>query len=72
MLKSSQPDGSAWGAALIGMVATGLISDIADVDRHIRLSDVYLPRKDYYEKYQEMLPVYDSLYNSLVQTQNMI
>jgi len=53
-------------------VATGLISDIADVDRHIRLSDVYLPRKDYYEKYQEMLPVYDSLYNSLVQTQNMI
>jgi len=72
MLGSSQPDGSAWGAALIGMVATGLISDIADVDRHIRLSDVYLPRKDYYEKYQEMLPVYDSLYNSLVQTQNMI
>jgi len=69
---SSQPDGSAWGAALIGMVAMGLIPDMAHVDTHIRLSEVYLPREDYCRKYQEMLPTYDALYNSLVQTQNLL
>lgn len=60
-----QPEGSAFGAAVLGMHALGLISDIKEVGKFINISERYYPDQANHDRYQRLFKIYERIYYNL-------
>ncbi|WP_407311845.1 gluconokinase [Desulfosporosinus sp. SB140] len=60
-----EPKGSAFGAAILGMYALGIISDIKEVNKFINIKKRYQPNMDNHERYQELYAIYERIYWNL-------
>jgi len=62
-----EPEGAAFGAAVLGMHALGFLADIRDVDRFIRIRETYQPSAADHAVYRELFAIYERLYGCLRQ-----
>lgn len=62
-----EPEGSAFGAAVLGMYALGDIKDIKEVTNFINIKTKYYPNKDNHELYQQLFAIYHRVYWNLQQ-----
>jgi len=62
-----EPEGAAFGAAILGMRALGFLDDIRDVARFTRIKATYEPIAENHEVYREMFAIYGRLYGCLRQ-----
>jgi gluconokinase len=60
-----EPEGSAFGAAILGMYALGIIGDIKEVNNFINIKERYQPNMENHERYQELYTVYERIYWNL-------
>lgn len=60
-----EPQGAAFGAAVLGMVALGMMDDIAGVNRLIPVEKEYVPDMANHRYYREMLALYGRIFNKL-------
>jgi gluconokinase len=58
-------EGSAFGAALLGMEALGVVGSIEDATELVRIGDVVEPDPGEAAVYAELLPTFDALYGAL-------
>lgn len=65
---TDEADASATGAALLGMLALGVLSSVSDARRHIREGKTYIPRPEKHELYQRYYTLYQNLYPALCAT----
>jgi gluconokinase len=62
-----EPEGAAFGAAVLGMHALGHLDDIRDVARFIRIQTTYEPIPANHAVYRELFAIYERLYGCLRQ-----
>ena len=60
-----EPEGSAFGAAVLGMYALGIISDIKEVTNLISIKDRYYPNEENHKRYQQLYGIYERVYWNL-------
>ena len=60
-----EPEGAAFGAAVLGMHALGHLEDIREVGKFIRIKETYQPIPENQAVYQECFAIYDRLYGCL-------
>lgn len=60
-----EPEGSAFGAAVLGMYALGIISDLKEVERFITIKESYYPNDANKEIYQKLFGIYERVYWNL-------
>ncbi len=58
-------DASAMGAAFMGMYATGIIHDLAEVKHFLSFEKEFIPDTEVYELYKKHFKIYISLYQKL-------
>lgn len=61
-----QPEGSAFGAAVLGMYALGLIKDIKEVGNFINIKERYYPNEANHGRYQQLFAIYERIYYNLL------
>lgn len=61
-----QPEGSAFGAAVLGLYALGLINDIKEVGSLINIKERYYPNQANHERYQRLFKIYERIYYNLL------
>jgi gluconokinase len=62
-----EPEGSAFGAAILGMYALGIIADLKEVEKFITIKETYYPNEENREIYQRLFGIYERLYCNLQQ-----
>jgi gluconokinase len=60
-----EPEGSAFGAAVLGMYALGMISDLKEVEKFITIKEIYYPNEENREIYQRLFGIYERVYWNL-------
>ncbi|WP_378954528.1 gluconokinase [Pelosinus sp. sgz500959] len=60
-----EPEGSAFGAAVLGMYALGMINDLKDVEKFITIKESYYPNEENREIYQRLFGIYERVYWNL-------
>jgi len=60
-----EPEGSAFGAAVLGMYALGMISDLKEVEKFITIKESYYPNEENREIYQRLFAIYERIYWNL-------
>jgi gluconokinase len=60
-----EPEGSAFGAAVLGMHALGLIKDIKEVGNFITIKERYYPNEKNHQLYQRLFGVYERIFLNL-------
>lgn len=60
-------EGSAFGAAVLGMYALGAIAHLEEVDSLIRITHRHTPTPDLSETYQQLFPLYERIYEQVIQ-----
>lgn len=60
-----EPEGAAFGAAILGMYALGIISDIKEVNNLINIKECYYPDEALHGRYQRLYAVYERIYWNL-------
>ena len=58
-------EGAAFGAAVLGFIASGEMEDISDTANLIKPKKVYKPQAENKEVYEELFDIYSSLYEKL-------
>lgn len=58
-------EGAAFGAAVLGFIASGEMENIADTANLIKPQKIYIPQKENQEIYSELFDIYSSLYQKL-------
>lgn len=58
-------EGAAFGAAVLGFIASGEMKDISDTANLIKPKKVYKPQAENKEVYEELFDIYSSLYEKL-------
>lgn len=58
-------EGAAFGAAVLGFIASGEMENIADTANLIKPQKIYKPQKENKEIYSELFDIYNSLYQKL-------
>lgn len=58
-------EGAAFGAAILGFIASGEMKDISDTANLIKPKKVYKPQAENKEVYEELFDIYSSLYEKL-------
>lgn len=61
-----EPEGSAFGSAVLGMYALGLIHDIKEVGNFINIKERYYPNEENHKRYQKLYTIYDRIYWNLL------
>lgn len=59
-------EGSAFGAAMLGMLAIGAIPHLAAMERLIQIRDCQTPDPSLFAAYQELFVLYDRIYHQVV------
>jgi len=59
------PEGTALGAATLGMYALGMIDDLSVVKNFIGVANVHHPNPDTYSAYRALVPIYIRLSRQL-------
>jgi gluconokinase len=59
-------EASGFGAAVLAMYAVCAISDLADVQSFIHISDRYQPHPEYSQTYHRLFEIYQRVYSSLI------
>lgn len=62
-----EPQGSAFGAAALGMYALGLIDDIRDIGKLVPITCRYQPNADNHKHYSQLFALYERIYWNLQQ-----
>ncbi len=57
-----EPEGAAFGAAILGMVALGMIPDINRVLTIVKIKKIYQPVTANHEKYRQLFRLYERIY----------
>lgn len=60
-----EPEGAAFGAAVLGMHALGIMKDIRKVNDLICIKERYLPNEENHQRYQRLFGVYERIYWNL-------
>jgi gluconokinase len=60
-----EPEGSAFGAAVLGMYALGIIGDIREVNNFINIKERYYPIEKHHVRYQQLYQIYERIYWNL-------
>jgi gluconokinase len=60
-----EPEGSAFGAAVLGMYALGMINDLNEVEQFITIKESYYPNEENREIYQRLFGIYERIYWNL-------
>jgi gluconokinase len=60
-----EPEGAAFGAAVLGMNALGLIKDIKEVTNLINIKQRYYPIEANHQRYQQLYAIYERIYWNL-------
>ncbi|EAX48561.1 Gluconokinase [Thermosinus carboxydivorans Nor1] len=60
-----EPEGSAFGAAILGMTALGILGNIKEVTKFINIKEQYLPNERHHERYQRLYAIYERIYWNL-------
>ena len=60
-------EGSAFGAAALGMYAVQAISQLEDVEKLIQIGDRHSPNPDFFNTYQQLFSVYERVYAGVVE-----
>ncbi|MBU2699958.1 gluconokinase [Sporomusaceae bacterium BoRhaA] len=60
-----EPEGAAFGAAILGMYALGMIQDIKEVKHLIHIKERYYPDEALHARYQRLYLVYERIYWNL-------
>lgn len=60
-----EPEGSAFGAAILGMYALGILKDIKEVGNFINIKERYHPIEENHRRYQELFGIYERIYWNL-------
>jgi gluconokinase len=60
------PEASAFGAALLGMEALGIVESFDVAAEHVHVAEVHRPDPAAAGVYRELLPVFDGLYDALL------
>jgi len=60
-----EPEGSAFGAAVLGMYALGMIQDLKEVEKFITIKESYYPNEENREIYQRLFAIYERIYWNL-------
>lgn len=60
-----EPEGSAFGAAVLGMYSLGIISDIKQVTNLINIKARYYPNEENHKRYQRLYGIYERIYWNL-------
>ncbi|MFC6255160.1 gluconokinase [Secundilactobacillus hailunensis] len=58
-------EGTALGAAVLGMYSLGLIDDLSEVKKFVGVTNVHHPNPDTYEAYRTLVPIYIRLSRQL-------
>jgi len=59
-------EATSMGAAITGGVGVGIYKNFDVIDRFIRIEEEHLPTEENHRIYQELMPVFEESYNSLV------
>ena len=60
-----EPEGSAFGATILGMYALGILKDIKEVGNFINIKERYHPIEEHHRRYQELFAIYERIYWNL-------
>lgn len=60
-----EPEGSAFGAAVLGMYALGILSDIKDVGNYMTIKEHYYPIAANHQRYQQLFAIYERIFFNL-------
>ncbi|EGO62697.1 gluconokinase [Acetonema longum] len=60
-----EPEGSAFGATILGMHALGILKDIKEVGGFINIKERYYPSAENHSRYQELFSIYERIYWNL-------
>lgn len=60
-----EPEGSAFGAAVLGMYALGIIGSLKEVEKFITIKETYYPNEGNREIYQKLFGIYERVYWNL-------
>jgi gluconokinase len=60
-----EPEGSAFGAVILGMYALGFLQDIKEVGNFINIKERYYPIEEHNRRYQELFCIYERIYWNL-------
>lgn len=59
------PEGAAYGAAVLGLSALGIIPDIKQVGNFINIKERYYPDEKNHQRYQQLFNIYERIYWNL-------
>ncbi len=59
-------EGSAFGAAVLGMYAVEAISSLEEVEKLIHICDRHVPNRDLHQTYQQLFAIYERVYAHVV------
>ncbi|WP_333595049.1 gluconokinase [Anaerospora hongkongensis] len=62
-----EPEGAAYGAAVLGLYALGFLHDIKEVGNFINIKERYYPSTENHERYQQLFKIYERIYWNLQQ-----
>jgi gluconokinase len=65
-------EASGFGGAALAMYAVGALTDLADVQPLIRISDRHQPNRDVTSRYQQLFKIHQRLYDNLVKEFSLI
>lgn len=57
-----EPEGAAFGAAILGMYALGMLTDINDSSKIIIIKKVYDPIAENHDRYRQLYAIYERIY----------
>lgn len=57
-----EPEGAAFGAAILGMYALGLIPDISSISNVITIKQIYQPAAENHARYRQLFSLYERIY----------
>lgn len=60
-----QAEGSAFGAAILGLVALGMLNDFRDVTSFVTIRKQYYPIEENHQRYQQLYKIYERIYWNL-------
>lgn len=60
-------EGAAFGAAVLGFVAAGVLHDIADTGKFVTVAKSYKPNPEISERYKQLMKIYERVYWNLQQ-----
>lgn len=58
-------EGAAFGAAVLGFVASGVLNDIADTSQFVTVAKSYKPTPEINERYKQLVKIYEQIYWNL-------